>query len=197
MNEIKEKTDAEPNNERTLIRLVKQGNKQAFTELITLHQKHVFRLAYGFFQDKDDAMEIVQETFIRIYRKIDGFDETDDRLYFKKWVCRIANNLCVDYYRKYKKQRVEMKTIYEFDEENRTHTSRPEDHLDRQNFQGALKQRVMNLPKSQKTVFLLKHYNGLKHHEISDLLDLSVGTIKSLYHRSIKNLKKSLLEVTP
>jgi RNA polymerase sigma-70 factor, ECF subfamily len=195
MNEkqVTEITDVDANDEKRLIRLVKEGNQPAFTRLIMLHQKQVFRLAYGFFQDKDDAMEIVQETFIRLYRKIDGYDDNGDQTQFKRWIHRIAYNLCIDYYRKFKKQKKEMKVIYEHDESSRTITTRAEDNLDLRNFRENLKKSAMRLPKSQKTVFLLKHYNGLKHQEISELLDLSVGTIKSLYHQSIKNLKKRLL----
>ncbi len=77
MNEkqVMEITDVDANDEKQLIRLAKEGNQPAFTKLITLHQKQVFRLAYGFFQDKDDAMEIVQETFIKLYRKIDDLEQ--------------------------------------------------------------------------------------------------------------------------
>jgi len=193
INNFQEKADAVTKEEAILIRLVKEGNQPAFTKLIAMYQKQVFRLAYGFFQDKDDAMEIVQETFIRVYQKMDTFDDSGDAVQFRKWVHRVAYNLCIDYYRKFKKQRADMKTIYQHDEESRSITNRPEDHLDKSRFQDTLKNSVMRLPKSQKTVFLLKHYNGLKHHEISSMLDLSVGTIKSLYHRSIKNLKKYLV----
>lgn len=192
MKETLEATNANVDKDRILLRQVKQGYKSAFTELVTLYQGKVFKLAYGFFQDRDDAMEIVQETFLRLFQKLDGFDENDPDCQFNKWVYRIAYNLCIDFYRKFKKQKVDMKEIYEFNEETRTSPASPEDQLDRQNFRRSLKKSVMRLPKRQKMVFVLKHYSGLKHHEISEMLDLSVGTIKSLYHRSIQNIKKGL-----
>lgn len=179
--------------EKNLIRQVRAGHQWAFTQLVSVYQKQVFRLAYGFFRDRDDAMEIVQETFLRVYQKLDGFDETDSRTQFKNWVFRIAQNLCIDFYRKFRKQKAEMKDIYEFDEETRGRDTHPEERLDRESFRHNLDESVMRLPRRQKEVFMLKHYNGLKHHEVGEILDLSVGTVKSLYHRAIQHLKKHLV----
>jgi RNA polymerase sigma-70 factor (ECF subfamily) len=194
---IKEKTDADNEKDRELVRQAKQGHQPAFTELIARYQKKVFRLAYGFFQDEDDAMEIVQETFIRLYRKLDGFDENQEHTLFKNWVNRIAHNLCIDFYRKFKKQKTDMKELYQFDRDSRTVTTRAEDQLDHESFRHQVQKSVRKLPKKQQMVFVLKHYSGLKHQEISSLLNLSVGTIKSLYHRSVQNLKKGLSGANP
>ncbi len=196
MKDIPENTNElhdEIRDERNLIRQVKAGHQWAFTQLVSVYQKQVFRLAYGFFRDKDDAMEIVQETFLRVYQKLDGFDESDSQTRFKNWVYRIAQNLCVDFYRKFRKQKADMKDIYEFDEDTRGGDVHPEEILDREKFRRNLEQSVMKLPGRQKEVFMLKHYNGLKHHEVGEILELSVGTVKSLYHRAIQQLKKHLV----
>jgi RNA polymerase sigma-70 factor (ECF subfamily) len=191
---IKEITNADNNQkDRELVRQIKQGCQSAFTELVSRYQKNIFKLAYGFFQDRDDAMEIVQETFIRLYEKLDGFDENNEKTWFKNWVNRIAYNLCIDFYRKFKKKKADMKELYEFNRDSKTLTTREEDQLDHESFRDNIKKSVRQLPKKQQTVFVLKHYQGLKHQEISIRLNLSVGTIKTLYHRSIKNLKKCLV----
>lgn len=194
MKVIQENRYANDEKERTLVRRIKQGYQPAFTELASLYQQKVFRLAYGFFQDKDDAMEIVQEAFLRVYQKLDGFDENDERTRFNNWIYRIAYNLCIDFYRKFKKKKAEMKDIYEFDRDQRMDTTFPEDQLDRENFRHHLEKHVMKLPRRQKMVFTMRHYSGMKHHEIADTLELSVGTIKSLYHRAVQNIKKHLVE---
>jgi len=180
--------------ERELIRQAKQGFQPAFSQLIQEHQKMVFRMAYAFFRDREDALEIVQETFLRLFRKIHNFDENDENNRFQSWIYRVAANICIDYYRKYKKQKASMKEIYQQDIEGRSTDPGPEVQIARNQFQKNLEQSVFNLPKQQKTIFVLKHYNGLKHHEISSMLNLSVGTIKSLYHRAIQNIKKKLLK---
>jgi RNA polymerase sigma-70 factor (ECF subfamily) len=197
MKEIKENIYADVENERILIRQAKQGYKPAFTKLITLYQQKVFGLAYKFFQDRDDAMEIVQETFIRLHQKLDTFDENDSKTRFNNWVYRIAYNLCIDYYRKYKKKKADMKDIYDFNEDSRTDSTNPEDELDRERFRHSLEKHVMKLSKRQKSVFMLRHYSGLKHHEIADTLGLSIGTVKSLYHRAVLSLKKWMVEIHP
>jgi RNA polymerase sigma-70 factor (ECF subfamily) len=194
MKVLQENHYADDEKERTLVRRIKQGVQPAFTELASMYQQKVFRLAYGFFQDRDDAMEIVQETFLRVYRKLDGFDETDERTRFNNWIYRIAYNLCIDYYRKFKKKKAEMKDLYEYDRDQRTDSTFPEDQLDRENFRHHLKKHVMRLPRRQQTVFTMRHYSGLKHHEVAEILGLSVGTIKSLYHRAVKSIKKHLVD---
>jgi RNA polymerase sigma-70 factor (ECF subfamily) len=198
MEELMELTNANVQEENELIRLVQQGNRQAFTELITLYQQKVFKLAFGFFQDRDDAMEIVQETFLRVYEKIDRFDRSNRQTAFQNWVFRIAYNLCIDFYRKFKKQKTEKKELYEFYESQERETTNPEDQIDRVHFRHTVKKCMMQLSKRQQMVFMLKHYSNLKHQEISGILNLSVGTVKSLYHRAMKNLEKQLFrfEVT-
>lgn len=189
MRNLQEITDANIKRDNELIRLVKQGNQQAFTEIITLYQKGVFKLALGFFQDKDDAMEIVQETFLRVYEKIDKFNNHSS---FKNWVYRIAYNLCIDFYRKFKSKKNYSKDVFELDEVHHTNTVDQEDLVDRQNFKENLQASLLLLSKRQKMIFILKHFNSLKYKEISEILNISVGTVKSLHHRAAKALKKRL-----
>lgn len=189
MRNIKEITDAAIEKENELVRLVKEGNKQAFTEIISLYQKRIFKVAYGFFQDRDDAMEIVQETFLRIYEKIDKFDNHSS---FKNWVYRIAYNLCIDFYRKFKSKKKNWSDFNEFDDVRSDDIVDPEVHLDRQNFRENLQESLETISKRQKMIFVMKHYNSLKFREISEILNISVGTVKSLHHRAAKALKEKL-----
>jgi RNA polymerase sigma-70 factor (ECF subfamily) len=193
MKETMELSNAKMHEENELVRQVREGNRQAFTELVTRYQKDVYKLAYGFFQDRDDAMEIVQETFMRVYEKIDRFGQSTTENAFRNWLYRIAYNLCIDFYRKFKKKKADDKELYEFLESRDHETTNPEDHMDRLHFKHTLKKSVMELSKRQQMVFMLKHYSDLKHQEISTILDLSVGTVKSLYHRAIKTLGKRLV----
>lgn len=178
--------------ENTLIRRVRTGDRQAFTELVTRYQQDVYKLAYGFFRDRDDALEIVQETFMRVYEKIDRFGQRETETAFRNWVYRIAYNLCIDFYRKFRKKKADDRELFEFYDGRDRESTNFEDSLDRVHFKHTLKKCVMDLSKRQQTVFMLKQYSELKHHEIADVLNLSVGTVKSLYHRAIKNLEKRL-----
>ncbi|MCP5104882.1 MAG: RNA polymerase sigma factor [bacterium] len=190
-----ELTNEDNRNQNELIRQVRQGDQQAFTQLVGIYQEQVFKLAFGFFRDRDDAMEIVQETFLRIYEKIHGFDHAQTQTAFKNWVYRIAYNLCIDFYRKFKKVKADNKELYDFFDGRERETTNPEDLVDRQHFQNTIKKGVMKLSKRQQMVFTLKQYSNLKHHEIADILKVSVGTTKSLYHRAVKNLEKQLIRL--
>lgn len=195
MNGLQELNNDDIQKENELIRQLQKGDRDAFTELVTLYQQKIFKLAFGFFQDRDDAMEIVQETFLRLYEKIDRFQEARSQTAFKNWVYRIAYNLCIDFYRKFKKRKADEKELYEFYENQAGESTSPEDIMDRLQFKQTLKKSVMKLSKRQQMVFMLKHYSQLKHHEISGILNISVGTTKSLYHRAIKNLEKQMVRL--
>ncbi|MCP4149991.1 MAG: RNA polymerase sigma factor [bacterium] len=196
MKELQEINNADVGSEMELIRQVKQGNRYAFTQLVNPYQKDVFKLAYGFFRDRDDAMEIVQETFLRIYQKLDRFDGGSTPTAFRNWIYRIAYRLCIDFYRKYKKKKVEEQELYNFQESHRENDS-PPDKLERLHFKQSLEKLVMTLSKRQKSIFILKHYSGLKHKEISEILNISVGTAKSLYFRAVRSLEKDIKQKFP
>lgn len=193
--ELQEPSNADIQKENELIRQLQEGDHEAFTELVTLYQQKIYKLAFGFFQDGDDAMEIVQETFLRLYEKIDRFEKARNHTSFKNWVYRIAYNLCIDFYRKFKKKKADEKELYEIFEIRDRQNTNPEDRLDLLRFKQTLKKSVMELSKRQQMVFMLKHYSQLKYHEISGVLNISVGTAKSLYHRAIKTLEKRMVRL--
>ncbi|MBM3294014.1 MAG: sigma-70 family RNA polymerase sigma factor, partial [Candidatus Aminicenantes bacterium] len=80
-----------------LVRRTRAGDRQAFVELTRLYQKKVFILTYAFFRNKEDALDLVQETFLRAFERLDGFDEGRN---FEAWLLQVAKNLCIDEYRK-------------------------------------------------------------------------------------------------
>jgi len=195
MNGLQELSNADNKKENELIRQLQEGDHEAFTELVSLYQQKIYKLAYGFFQDRDDAMEIVQETFLRLYEKIGRFEKGQGQTAFKNWVYRIAYNLCIDFYRKFKKKKADEKELYELYEIRDRQNTSPEDIMDRLHFKQTLKKSVMKLSKRQQMVFILKHYSQLKHHEISGILNISVGTTKTLYHRAVKSLEKRMVRL--
>jgi len=175
--------------ERQLILKIKEGDQQAFHELILLFEKKVFRLAWGFFQDRDEAMEIVQETFLKVYEKIDRYDE---RSSFQNWLLRISKNLCIDAYRKFKHRKTHQQDVFELVEKWGQTAVKSEDRVDSDSFEQSLKEGIAGLSNRQRLVFVMKHYNLLKYQEIAQVLKISVGTVKSLHHRASKSLQKKL-----
>lgn len=177
-----------------LVNLVKQGDSSAFSELVRYYQKGIFKLAFNFFNDRDEAMEIVQETFLRAYEKLDKFDGKNNKS-FKSWVFRIAYNLCIDFYRKLKRNKVintdTFDTISVADSENDVNI----DAFEKQHIKNNFKKYIMFLSKRQKQVFILKHYSGFKFTEISDVMKIAIGTVKSLHFRATKTLEKKVAQL--
>ncbi|MCP2520341.1 RNA polymerase sigma factor [Candidatus Aminicenantes bacterium AC-335-A11] len=176
--EIKKKNEPE----KEIIRRIKCGDKEAFNFLIKLYQKKIFRLAYCYFQDEEEAMEIVQETFLRVYQKIKYFTEGRN---FQNWIYKIASNLCIDHYRKLHRTN---KLINKLKENHTVHTL-DERQSSASDFKEILKKSIQYLPYKQKMVFIMKYYEGLKYNEISKIMKISIGTAKSLNHRAIKSLQ--------
>lgn len=169
----------------TLVEKIKKGDREAFMTATALYQKKVFLLAFSFFRNKEDALDIVQETFLRLYQKVNLFKKGQN---FQNWLLQIAKNLCIDYYRKnYNKSKEyeREKTIEEMnlaiqDEKD------PYSSFDlKEIFAVCLKK----LATKQRLIFVMKQYNQLEYREIAQMLNISVGTVKSLHFKAVQNLR--------
>jgi len=168
-----------------LLERIKRGDREAFTELVRLHQKRIFLLAFSFFHNREDAMDIVQETFLRFYQKIHSFQKGKN---FQSWILQIAKNLCIDHYRKNHSQRKEWRSDKNIEEMNLP--SQDNHDSNRASDLKAIFSRCLeNLAERQRMVFVLKHYNQLKYKEIAEVLNISQGTVKSLHFKAVRNLR--------
>jgi len=171
-----------------LLEKARSGDRQAFKTLVVMHQQKVYLLAYSLLRNREDATDVAQETFLRLFQKLDAYEPGKN---FQSWLLQIAKNLCIDYYRKNYGRR-------------REHESdRPLDEIDpaappgdwspagsdlRQAFSRAL----ARLGERQRLVFVMKHYNGFDYREIGQILDISMGTVKSLHFKAVRNLRAFL-----
>lgn len=97
----------------TLLRKTKEGDREAFKEIVRIYQRKVFLLAFSFFRNREDAMDIVQETFLRLYQKMDTYQEGKN---FQGWILQITKNICIDRYRKEHSRRKEMESKVSLEE---------------------------------------------------------------------------------
>jgi len=168
-----------------LLDRIKKDDREAFMELTRLYQKRIFLLAFSFFRNREDAMDIVQETFMRLYQKIHTFREGQN---FKSWIFQVARNLCIDHYRKNHSKRKEWGSNQNIEEMNLSSQNSDNSHqaLDlKMIFSSCLEK----LAERQRMVFVLKHYNQLKYREIAQVLNISPGTVKSLHFKAVRNLR--------
>jgi RNA polymerase sigma-70 factor (ECF subfamily) len=168
-----------------LIEKVKNGDRDAFMTVTNLYQKKVFLLAYSFFRNRDDALDIVQETFLRFFQKVNLFRRGEN---FQNWLLQIAKNLCIDYYRKNYSKSKELKSNTPVDELNLS-VQNGQDPEVASDLRTIFSASIKKLAKRQKMIFVMKHYNQLKYKEIAEVLGISLGTVKSLHYKAVQNLR--------
>jgi RNA polymerase sigma-70 factor (ECF subfamily) len=172
----------------TLLCKAGEGDRQAFKDIVSLHQQKVFLLAYSILKNREDALDVVQETFMRLYQKLDAYEKGRN---FQAWLLQIAKNLSIDYYRKHHARRREMesgKSVEELPLAAEDHWSNPESS----ELRHVLSRNLERLGERQRLIFVMKHFNGLEYREIAQVLGISVGTVKSLHFKAVRNLKNWL-----
>jgi len=177
--------------DRLLLARIRNGEKEAFAELVRRFQKKIFVLAYGFFHDREDALEIVQETFMRVHAKIHLFRPEHS---LQSWIYCLARNLCVDYYRKFARKRM---LELDFDSVPGGQLAGAADgHAawEAQQTADAVERAAAGLSLRQREVFVLKYRQGLKLQQVAETMSISIGTVKALHHRAIKRIRR---EVAP
>lgn len=174
--------------EKQLIVQLKSGSEEAFELLFHKHKKQIFMIAYGFTRNREDAMEIVQETFLKIFKNIASVKE--DGKGFNGWINKIARNLSIDFYRKNKKL---SERSTEFNEELATTSDKsPYEKMEKDSLTNKIKNIIVTLSKRQQTVFIMKHFQGMKFKEIAAQLSVSEGTVKKLHFRAMEAVRKKL-----
>lgn len=167
-----------------LVQKVRSGDREAFMALTRAYQKKVFVLTYSFFRDKEDALDLVQETFLRLFQKIDSFRPGHS---FEAWLLQIAKNLCIDHYRREAGRRG-LETDKPVEELNVADPKAGGGEQSR-DLKEILNRCVERLAERQRLIFIMRHYNQLKNEEIAQTLGISIGTVKSLHFKAVQNLR--------
>lgn len=184
--------------EEVIIRNAQNGDIEAFEEIVDLYQKLIYNISFKMLGNTDDAMEASQEVFMRIYRSIKKF-KFDSK--FSTWIYRITTNLCLDIIRKNKVSIVSIdknvqtndgEMIREFPDD--VHSV--EDTVLRSEKIEIVRKTILLLKPEYRTVVILRDIQGLSYTEISELLEVPEGTVKSRINRGRNELKNILEEKT-
>lgn len=165
-----------------LIRAYCEGDTRAFNMLVERWQHRIHRVAYRYFDSHDEAMEITQKTFIRVYKNLRTLD---DRSRFPAWIYRIANNLCLDESKRAGRRRsspIEQAAP-------RAAAKTADGTLEQKECEALLQQALQQLPPEQRLVVIMKEYEGLKFREIAEVLDLPESTVKSRMYYGLRALR--------
>lgn len=179
------------------IKEVKKGNVQAFEDIVSFYQNKVYFICFRMIGNKQEAEDLAQEAFIRAYTNLDSFDE---RRKFSTWLYRIATNLTIDRIRK-------KKPDYYLDAEIRgtdgldmydqlaMDEALPEEQVENLELRGYIQTEITALPPKYRSVIVLRFLEELSLQEISEVLDMPVGTVKTRIHRGREILRTKLRHV--
>lgn len=173
-----------------LIEQSKAGNVIAFEQLIYRYDKDVLTLAARFTQSSDDAKDIYQEVFLRVYKALPKFERRSE---FSTWLYRITTNVCLTFHAR-KKKNVEVPL---YDEENeQIYDAANNDEADRSIRQNEISDRIHHalalLSPQQKLVFTLRHYQEYKLKEIAVMMNCAEGTVKKYLFEATQKMKTHL-----
>lgn len=179
-----------------LIKQAQKGSNTAFEELICRYDRSVLSVILRYVRDNDEAKDLYQEVFIRVFRGIKNFRFQSE---FSTWLFRIATNVCLTHKSKTKEKykvpiyaETEQDTDEERNEELVYTGLSPEEDAVSSELGEYIDMAVERLSPKQKMTFIMKHYEGYKIREIAEILNCKEGTVKKYLFDAVRNLRKKL-----
>ncbi len=170
--------------EMKLVLRAQKGDNDAFSELVSLYEKKVYNLTLRMTRNPEDALDLSQEIFIRIYKSLPLFKAQST---FSTWVYSIASNTCIDFTRKEAKRKtLSIDEEEYFDIPDLKH--QPEACAENNELRKQIAAGIDSLSSEHREVIVLRELNGLSYEEIADALDISCGTVKSRICRAREKL---------
>jgi len=181
------------NDDHALIRRVLAGDKDAYGQLVARHSCSLFRVAFRITENEADADEVVQEAFLRGYRKLGDFDARSN---FQTWVYRIAMNCALDVLNKRKNQ-MTLPIVEEYDGEQPTvqladHTAGPDRLLLSQEIEACRQAAMEKLTATERVAFVMRHMEDRSTDEIAGALGIAPNSAKQAVFRAVQKLRLSL-----
>jgi RNA polymerase sigma-70 factor (ECF subfamily) len=192
MNTLDSVTDEE------LVRHAQEGSEAAFNALVDRHAALVYRLAHGITKSPQEAEDIVQETFLRVFKHLNDFSPS--KANFKTWLLAIARNQSINVFSALKRKA--LRFVGDFPEEDRNpHASDNPFSSQAHDLETLLsakqeflrvEQAISTLPQRQRTALMLKSQENMSYEEIADVMNTSVSSVESLIFRARKRLMEIL-----
>lgn len=172
---------------KSLIEKSRKGDEHAYGKLVGLWFKRIYNFSLKYFADHDLAMEVTQLTFIVVYKKIDRLKDLDS---FKYWLYTIALNNCREEDRRQKKKHWYSIFVREDAGQVESKYGHPELEYQKKEKEELVAEYLQTLPEEQKTIVIMKEFEGMKFREIAEALNISENTAKSRLYYGLKALKK-------
>lgn len=185
----------------TLVKRIKTGDQRAFKLLVERYQRKVFGVAMGMLKDKEEAMDVAQEAFVKVYKYLDYFKADSS---FSTWLYRITTNLCIDVVRRRRAMRGEP---VEFDETLALDTSEahlgalgsrlgtnPQKSALRKELAQKIQEALEQVPEKHRAILLLREVEGMSYEDLSRTLGVPKGTVMSRLFHARSKVQKILSE---
>lgn len=182
--------------EASLVEQCRKGDKKAFCYLVERYQKKLFSVAYGMLHQPDDAMDVVQEAFLKVHRHLPNFQGNSS---FYTWMYRIVINLSIDFIRKEGRHQ-----STDYDDTNLQNQEspisdeallpsrsgcNPVEALKNKELGAQIRKAIDNLSPNHRAVIVLRELEGMNYEEIADTLECSKGTVMSRLHHARSKLR--------
>ncbi len=173
-----------------LIERCLRGDQAAWDQIVRQHWRKVFNVAYKFVGSHEQAEDLTQDIFLKIFKSLDTFDR---RANFQTWLISVSRNLCIDHYRSVRKERQTIdREVTAEDVSPVSATISPLAALEHRDLAALLRQALQGLPQSLRMAVLLRDIQELSYQEIAERLRLPEGTVKSRINRGRKELARQI-----
>jgi RNA polymerase sigma-70 factor (ECF subfamily) len=177
----------------SLIEQCLAGDQTAWDTIVRQHWRKVFNVAYKFVGRHDEAEDLTQDIFLKIFKALGTFDR---RANFQTWIISISRNLCIDHYRSVRKERQTIaRDVDAADLQPASKERTPYARVEHQDLRATLRQALEALPATLRTAVVLRDLQELSYQEIADRLQLPEGTVKSRINRGRIELARQLRRV--
>ena len=180
--------------DQKLIRRCKRGEEAAFQAVLTRYRGPIYNLCWRMVRNDEDARDLAQEVFIKVFRLLDRYDE---QYAFSSWLFRIATNHCIDHLRRQRLRFLSLERDGGSDDDEAEmqvphEGPGPDVILQRREALEKLEEVIAELPPHYRVITLLRHDQQLSYEEIAETLQLPLGTVKARIHRA-RNMIQQIL----
>jgi RNA polymerase sigma-70 factor (ECF subfamily) len=179
-----------PETIETLIQRCLSGDQAAWERIVQLHRRKVFNVAYKFVGRHEEAEDLTQEIFLKVFKSLDTFDR---RANFQTWLISVSRNLCIDHYRSVRKERESIDRGVDTDTLAPPNPAAgPIEALEQRDRVQLLRQALAALAPTLRTAVVMRDLQEFSYQEIADKLHLPEGTVKSRINRGRTELARQI-----
>lgn len=178
--------------DQNIIKLCKKNKREGYELLYKKYENYIYKICYYYSQSKEDALDLLQEVYIKVFKSIGKFDNEKSIL---PWIKKISVNTCLNFVRLNKKNVVSLDTPVDDDktiESTLSSNESTENDVVYKDTREILEDSIRELPEEMKMAIILRHVKGMSYSEIGLVMSCPVGTVKTYIFRGRTLLKNSL-----